>query len=165
MNMGIRTIGKAVRNHISSKTARELIDCNISNLVPFVVLGISAIPSSTTPSSTSSSSQASVFDVNRYTENPVQERCGSSSEELRRDPLHRPTETENKSNNEGREEVQSDLLHHLPDWLQEFRENFVDDGTSEERQGNTMQKSADTSSSSHDRSMEPRKYVEQAGFG
>ena len=39
----------------------------------------------------------------------------------------KPTETENKNKNEGREEVQSDLLHELPDWLQEFGENLVDE--------------------------------------
>ena len=37
-------------------------------------------------------------------------------------PLHRPTETENKNKN-GREEVQSDLLHDLL----EFKENLVDE--------------------------------------
>ena len=77
------------------------IDCNISNYVPFVVPGLSALFSSTTPSptSSSSSSQDSVFDVNRYTENPVPERSGSTSEELRGDPLHETTETENKNKN------------------------------------------------------------------
>ena len=52
------------------------IDCNISNHVPFVFPGLSASSSSTTPSptSSSSSSQDFVFDVNRYTENPVPER-------------------------------------------------------------------------------------------
>ena len=72
------------------------IDCNISNYVPFVVFGLSASSSSTTlsPTSPSSSSQDSVFDVNRNTKNPVQERGGSTSEELRGDPLHESTETE-----------------------------------------------------------------------
>ena len=60
------------------------IDCNISNYVPFVVPGLSASSFSTTPSPTSlsSSSQDSVFDVNRYTENPVHVRSGSTSGEL-----------------------------------------------------------------------------------
>ena len=80
------------------------IDCNISNYVPFAVPGLSASSSSTTlsptsPSSTSStsSSQDSVFDVSRYTENPVPEKSGSTSEELRGDLLHESTETENKN--------------------------------------------------------------------
>ena len=44
-----------------------------------------------------------VLDVNRYTENPVQGRSGSTSEEPRWNPLRKPTETENKNKNEGRE--------------------------------------------------------------
>ena len=75
------------------------IDCKIANYVPFVVLGLSASSSLTTPSPTSpsSSSQDSVFDVNRHTKNPVPERSGSMSEELRGDPLHGTTEIENKN--------------------------------------------------------------------
>ena len=96
----MHTTGPAVKNHISPEMA-ELIDCNVSNYVPFVVPGLSASSSSTTlsPTSPSTSSQDSVFDVNRYTENPVPERSGSTSEELRGDPLHESTETENKNNN------------------------------------------------------------------
>ena len=72
------------------------IDCNFSNFVPFVVPGLSTSSSTTpTPTSSSSSSQDSVFDVSRYTKNPVLERSGSTSGELRRDPMHEPTETEN----------------------------------------------------------------------
>ena len=138
------------------------IDCNISNYVPFVVPGLSASCSSTTASSASSpsSSQESVFDVNRYTENPVSERSGGTNEELRGDPLHESTETENKNKNGKREEVQRDISHELPDWLQEFRENLVDESTSEELRRDLMQWSADTSSSSHAFPMEPRAKVE-----
>ena len=82
------------------------------------------------------------------------------SEELRGNPLHKSTETENKNKNEGREEVQSDLLHELLDWLQEFRENLVDESTSEKRRGDLMQRSAHTSSSSHYSPMGPRAKVE-----
>ena len=98
------------------------IDCKFSNYVPFVVPGLSASSSSTTspPTSPSSSSQDSVFDVNRYTNNPVPERCGSTSEELQGNPLHETNRNPNKHENEGREEVQSDLLHELPGWLQDF---------------------------------------------
>ena len=84
------------------------------------------------PTSPSSSSQDSVFDVNRYTENPVQERSGRTSEEQRRNPLHKPTETENKNKSEEREELQRKISHELLDWLQEFGENLVDESTSTE---------------------------------
>ena len=116
--------------HLTKKVNR--IDCNTSNYVPFVVPDLST-SSSTAPTPTSSSSHRTLyFDVCRNTENPVPEGSGSTSGELRGDPLHEPTETENKNKNEGREEVQSDLLHDLPDWLHEFRENLVDESTSTE---------------------------------
>ena len=96
--MGTHTTGSAVRIHISSKNGNQFT-CNTSNYVPFAVPGLSASSSSTTPSPTppSSSSQDSVFDVNRYTENPVPERSGSTSGELRGDPLHETIEIENKN--------------------------------------------------------------------
>ena len=91
----------------------------------FVVPGLSTSSStSSTPASSTSSARDSVFGVSRYMENPATERSGSTSEELRGNPLHRLTETKNTNKNEGHEEVQSDLLHELPDWLQEFRETF-----------------------------------------
>ena len=100
------------------------------------------------------------LDVNRYTEHPLPERSGCTSEELRGDPLHEPTETENKNKNEGREEVQRDISHELPDWLQEIRENLVDESTSTEPWRNPEQGSQDTSKSSHELPMEPRAKVE-----
>ena len=71
--------------------------------------------------------QDSVLDIGRYTEKSVPERSGNTSGELGGDPLHKPTENENKNKHEGDEEVQSDQKHELPDWLQEFRENLVDE--------------------------------------
>ena len=71
--------------------------CSFSNYVPFVVPGLSTSSFTTpTPTSSSSSSQDSVFDPSRYTENPVPERSRSTREELRGNPLQKPTETENK---------------------------------------------------------------------
>ena len=84
--------------------------------------------------------------------------------ELRGDPLHETTETENKNKSEGHEEAQSDLLHELPDWLQEFRENLVDERSLVEPMGNPEPGHRDTSSSSHELPMEPRAKVEP-GFG
>ena len=59
------------------------IDCNISTYVPFVVPGLSTSSSTTSTPFSTSSSQDFVFDVNRFTENPVPERSGSTREELR----------------------------------------------------------------------------------
>ena len=110
-----------------TKTVNQ-INCNISNNVPFVVPGLSTSSSTcSSPTTSTSSSQDSVFDVNRYTENPVQERSGSTSEELRGKPLHKPTETENQNKNRESKEVHRDITHELPDWLQDFRENLVDE--------------------------------------
>ena len=73
------------------------IDCTISNYVPFVVPGLTASSSSTalSPTSPSSSSQDSVFGVNRCRKSSTR-RSGSTSEELRGDPLHESTETETR---------------------------------------------------------------------
>ena len=138
------------------------IDCNISNYVPFVGPCLSASSSSTAPSPTSSSSswQDSVFDAKRYTENPVPERSGSMSGELRRDPaawIHKKPKNKNKHGES--EEVQRDFSHELLDWLQEFGEILVDESTSEPW-GNPEQGSPDTSKSSHELPTEPRAKVE-----
>ena len=116
------------------------------------VPGLSASSSTTpTPTSSSSSSQDSVFDVNRYTENP-----GSTGGELR----HESTGTENQNKNREPEEVQRDVSHDLPDWLQEFRENLVDERSPLEPRGNPELGYRDTSKSSHELPMEPRAKVE-----
>ena len=73
--------------------------------------------------------------------------------------LHRPAETGNKNKNEVREEVQNDLLHDLADWLQDFRENLVDECSPAEPRGNPAPKDRDTSSSSHELPMESRAKV------
>ena len=82
------------------------------------------------------------------------------NEELGRDPLHDSTETENKSKNGESKEVQRDIAHELPDWLQEFRENLVDESTSEGLRRGMLQRSADISKSLHKLPMEPRAKVE-----
>ena len=73
-----------------------------------------------------------------------------TSEKLQGIPLHRSTETENTNKNEGREKVQSDLLHDLPDLLQEFREKLVDESSPTEPLGHPASKDRDSSSSSHE---------------
>ena len=65
-----------------------------------------------------------------------------------------------KTKNGESEEVQRDISHELPDWLQEFKENLVDESTSTEPRGNPEQGSQDTSKSSHELPMEPRATVE-----
>ena len=100
------------------------INCKRSNCVPFVVLPCLSTSFSTSPSPTSSTSSSQDFGIS--TENPATERSEITSEELRGNLQHKPKEIENKTKNEGHEGVQSDLLHDLPDWLQDFRKNWVD---------------------------------------
>ena len=57
-----------------------------------------------------------------------------------------PQRPKTKIKKEERREVQRDISHELPDWLQGFRENFVDESTSTEPWGNREQGSQDTSS-------------------
>ena len=80
-------------------------------------------------------------------------------------PLHKKTETENKNKNEGREEVERDFSHELPDWLQEFRENLVNESNLVEPRRNPAPKDQDTSSSSHELPMESRAKVEPVRVG
>ena len=74
--------------------------------------------------------------------------------------MHESTETENKNKNGESEEVQRDISHELPDWLQEFRENLNDESASTEPLRNPEQGSQDTSKSSRELPMEPRVNVE-----
>ena len=76
-----------------------------------------------------------------------------------RDPLHESTETENKNKNEERDEVQREKSHELPDWLQGFRESLVDESTSTKPWRNPEQGSRNTSKSSRELPMEPRAKV------
>ena len=78
------------------KMARELIAIH-RTVYRLWFLGLSVSSSSTTPSptSSSSSSQDTVFDVDRYTTKiQYPKEVSSTSEELRRNPLHETTETE-----------------------------------------------------------------------
>ena len=59
-----------------------------------------------------------------------------------------------------RKKYKSDLLHELPDWLQEFRENLVDERCPSEPQRNPQPGYRDTSSS-HELPMESRAKVER----
>ena len=60
---------------------------------------------------------------------------------------HEPAETENSHKNDHDEELQSDQLQDVPDWLQEFRHGLVDESIPEHRHA---------SGSSHELPLEPR---------
>ena len=144
---GIRTTGSAVKNHISSEMAKELIAMYRTVYHLWFLESQRVLP------------QLHLHLLLHHG-NPVPERSGSTSEELRWDPLHESTETENKNKNGESKEVQRDISHELPGWLQEFRENLVDENGPSESLGNQEQRSQNTSKSSHELPMEPRAKVE-----
>ena len=49
------------------------------------------------------------------------------SEESRGNPSRGPAEIENPNKNDDNEELQSDQLQDVPDWLQEFKHGLVDE--------------------------------------
>ena len=106
------------------------IEFNKANYVPFVVPGLS----------TSSSSSSSPTSPTSSTEHPASTRSESVSDEVRGDSSRGPAETENPNKNEDNEEVRGDPSHGLPEWLEEFKDNLVDESVPEHR---------DASSSSH----------------
>ena len=126
------------------------IECTTSNHVRFVVLGLSTSSSPTSP--TSSSQEAGI-----PTEHPASARSESTSDELRGDSEQGPAEFENPNKNDDDEVVRGHpLLSKLHGWLQDFRENLVDDSVPEHR---------DASSSSHELHTEPRAEVEPGSGG
>ena len=153
--MGFHTTGPAVRNHILSEMARELIAKNPTVYHLWFLLYQRVLPqlhfhlllhhlhhrilyltSDDTPK------------IQNPKEVEVRER---SYGETRCTDQQKPK----TKKNEGREEVQSDLLHDLPDWLQEFREILVDERNPSEPWRNRGLGYRDTSSSSHELPMKP----------
>ena len=59
-------------------------------------------------------------------ETPATERSETVSEESLRNPFRGSAETENTNKNEDEEELRSELLQDVPEWLQDFKENLVD---------------------------------------
>ena len=77
-----------------------------------------------------------------------QERWDPYSSETSEEMLNKPTKTPKPNKNENHEQVRGDLCHSdIPEWLQEFRENLVDERVPEHRDSHV--------SSSHELSLEP----------
>ena len=151
------------------------IQCNTKNFVPMVIPGLSTSSSSSFPSSTSmtpsrqeidhptsssSSSTSPTMTASSDSETGAREDlCGIdfhpvsvSSEHVDRkergDPLTKPTKNPKPNKNENHDLERRDLLNSdIPERLQEFRENLVDDRVPERRDSHA--------SSSHDLSSEP----------
>ena len=151
------------------------IQCNTENFVPIVVPGLSTSSSSNFPSSTSmtpsrqeidhptsssSSSTSPTTTVSSDSETRAREDLSGidshpvsvSSEHVERkergDPFTKPTKNPKPNKNEDHEKERGDpFCSEIPEWLQEFRENLVDDRVPERRDSHA--------SSSHEPSLEP----------
>ena len=152
------------------------IQCNTENFVPIVVPGLSSSSSSRShssasmtpsrqeidhPTSSSSSSTSPTTTVLGDSETRAREDLSGidshpapvSSSHVQRtergDPLLlKPTKNPKSNLNEDHERVRGDpLCSEIPEWLQEFRENLVDDRVPERRDSHA--------SSSHEPSLEP----------
>ena len=115
----------------------------------------SSSSSSTSPSMTSSTvSSESVDRQERWDPCGIDHHLAIlSSERVEReergDLLTKPTKIQKPNKNESHDQVQGDPCHSdIPEWLQEFRENLVDDRVPEHRDLRA--------SSSHDSSLEPK---------
>ena len=151
------------------------IQCNTENFVPIVVPGLSTSSSSSLSSSTSltpsrqeidhptSSSSSSTSptttvssdsetrereDLCRIDSYPVFVLTEHVERKERGDSLTKPTKNPKTNKNEDHDLERGDLLNSdIPEWLQEFRENLVDDRVPERKDSHA--------SSSHELSLEP----------
>ena len=156
------------------------IQCNTENFVPIVVPGLSTSSSSSFPSSTSmtpprqeighptsssSSSTSPTMIVSSDSEIRAKaDMCGTDSDPVtvsrshverkeRGEPLTKPTKNPKPNKNENHDIEREGLFNSdIPEWLQEFRENLVDESAPEHRDSHA--------SSSHEPSLEPARSVD-----
>ena len=154
MKTGIPTNGSMVKNHISLKTG-FVIQCNTENFVPIVVPGLSSSSSgssstSKTPSkqeSHSSSSSSSSPSSPTVSEIQIREREDGNNSDIS------PVQVSNSVDDRSGQPEDTTIERGIPldseilEWLQEFRENLVDDEIP--LQGGSR------ASSSHEASLEP----------
>ena len=157
------------------------MQCNTENFVPIVVPGLSASSSASLPTSTpmtplrqeidhsksSSSSSTSTpmtssKEIDHSDHAPAIVSSESVERQARADPyssetseelLNKPTKTPKPNNNENYEQVRGDPYYSdIPEWLQEFKENLVDDRVPEHRDSHA--------SSCHEPSLVPTRSVD-----
>ena len=128
------------------------------NFVPIVVPGLSATSSS---SSISTSTIPSDQEIDHSDHHPAIESSESMDRQARGYPftsetseelLHEPTKIPKPNKNEDHEQVRGDPYSDIPEWLQEFRENLVNDRVPEHRDSHA--------SFSHEPSLEPMRSVD-----
>ena len=72
----------------------------------------------------------------------------------------KPTETRSRNKMKDAKKHKAIYLHDLPDWLQVFKENLVDESSPSDPRGNPAPKDQDTAGSSHELQKESRAKVE-----
>ena len=100
----------------------SIIQCNTGNYVPIVVPGLSTGSSSST---TSTSTTTLPQDIVDFTFRPAITQSQSTSSRELGDQF--PESRKNKIKEEDIDTAQGDLLRDLPDWLEEFTDNLVDE--------------------------------------
>ena len=152
MKTDIPTNGSMVKNHISSKNG---IPCNTENFVPIVVPGLSSSSSgssstSKTPSrqeSHSSSSSSASSSSPTVSVIQIREREDGINSDIT--PVQVSTSVDDRSGQPDETTIErgNSLNSEIPEWLQEFRENLVDDEIPVHGDSHA--------SSSHEASLEP----------
>ena len=124
--------------------------CSTENYVPIVVLSLSTSSSSTaTPTSPTSVLQESVVP----TLHPTSTRSESTTSTVRVSPSHEQKSTKQNNKNGDNETVRRSPLRDLSEWLEEFKENLVDESVPAQRDV--------PASSSRESAPEPRGRVEK----
>ena len=167
MKTDILMNGSMVKNHISFKNGIR-IPCNTENFVPIVVPGLSSSSSGSSSTSKTPSRQESHCSSSSSTSSssPTASEIQTSGREDRIEsdisPVHVSTTVDDRSGRaddneanktpkpnekESKKEQSDSLCSEIPEWLQEFRENLVDDEIPVHGDSHA--------SSSHEASLEP----------
>ena len=108
------------------------IICNTENFIPIVVLG-----SSTTSSPSSSGSALPTYlpqESTGSTHIPASVECESADEQTRANPSFNSAKNPRPNQDEDHEQVRGDpSFSEIPEWLQEFTENLVNERVPEHR--------------------------------
>ena len=110
--MGMHTIGPAVEHHNSPKKAYHSLSLDYQR-VPLLHLHLKL----------QHLHRRNLWLARKI---PQQKEVEVWVKELRGNPLQKPAETGNTNENEDNEELRSELLEDVPEWLQDFKENLVD---------------------------------------
>ena len=130
--------GSTVKNHISWKMVFEhSVIRKMSYQSWFLVLSTTSSSSSTSTPTTPSGQEIDHSDLHPAIESSEsvdrQARGNPYTSETPEELLHEPTEIQKTNKNKDHEQVRGSPYSDIPEWLQEFRENLVDERVPEHR--------------------------------